>query len=103
MVPETFRRLPPKHQLRVAWASRVACLALGLVGATHAQQTSARLVKVKQATQITDAVMISNVAVAGRTIECGLWIKPNTVHLTILSCWAKSRRRVRWRWRGRRL
>jgi hypothetical protein len=78
MVPEFFRRLSPKHQLRVAWA-RVACLALGLAGATHAQLTGERLVRVTQISQITDAVMISNVAVGGRTIECGLWIKPPLV------------------------
>jgi hypothetical protein len=79
MLSERFRRLPPKHQLRVAWVPRIVCLALGFVGATHAQQTSERLVKVQQATQITDAVMISNVAVAGKTIECGLFIKPPAV------------------------
>jgi hypothetical protein len=79
MVYEAFRRLPPKRHLRVAWVSRAACLALGLVGATHAQQTRERLVKVKQVAQITDAVMISNVAVGGRTIECGLFIKPPVV------------------------
>ena len=72
-------RLGNPKWLRVAWVPRVACLALGFVGAIHAQQTSERLVKVKQATQITDGVMISNVAVAGRTIECGLFIKPPLV------------------------
>jgi hypothetical protein len=79
MVYEAFRRLQPKHQLRAAGVPGIVCLALGLVGATHAQQTSERLVQVKQATQITDAVMISNVAVAGRTIECGLFIEPPAV------------------------
>jgi len=79
MVYEAFRRLPPKRKHRVAWVPRIVCLALGLVGATHAQQTSERLVRVQQATQITDAVMISNVAVAGKTIECGLFIKPPAV------------------------
>ena len=56
MVYEAFRRLPPKRKHRVAWVPRIVCLALGLVGATHAQQTSERLVRVQQATQITDAV-----------------------------------------------
>ena len=79
MIYEVLRRLPPKHQLRAAWVPRIVCLALGFVGATHAQQTSERLVQVQQVTQITDAVMISNVAVAGRTIECGLFIKPPVV------------------------
>ncbi len=71
--------MSPEHQLRVAWVPRIICLALGLVGANHAQETSERLVKVQQVTQITDAVMISNVAVAGNTIECGLFIKPPAV------------------------
>ncbi|HTU48174.1 MAG TPA: hypothetical protein VMF91_24145 [Bryobacteraceae bacterium] len=56
-----------------------ASLIFGLLGALHAQQTSERLVKVIQATQITDAVLISNVSVAGKNIECGLFIKPPVV------------------------
>jgi len=79
MLPETFRRLGPKHQLRVAWALRAVCLAVGFVVPTHAQETTERLLKVVQWAQITDAVMISNVAVAGKTIECGLFIKPPAV------------------------
>jgi hypothetical protein len=53
--------------------------ALGLVGAVLAQQTGEKVVRAEQAAQITDAVMISNVSVAGNTVECGLFIKPPTV------------------------
>lgn len=52
------------------------CMIVGLFGALHAQQTSEKLIRAIQAAQITDAVMISNVAVAGKTVECGLFIKP---------------------------
>jgi hypothetical protein len=55
------------------------CAMFGLVGALLAQQTSEKLVRVNQAAQITDAVMISNVAVGGKTVECGLFVKPPAV------------------------
>ncbi len=55
------------------------CMMCGLFGALHAQQSGEKLVKAIQATQITDAVLISNVAVAGKTVECGLFIKPPTI------------------------
>ncbi|HTU48176.1 MAG TPA: hypothetical protein VMF91_24155 [Bryobacteraceae bacterium] len=57
-----------------------ASLIFGLLGALHAQQTSERLVSAKDdIEQITDAVLISNIAVAGKNIECGLFIKPPVV------------------------
>jgi hypothetical protein len=49
------------------------------LGAALALETGEKVVSVKQAAQITDAVMISNVSVAGRTIECGVFIKPPAV------------------------
>jgi len=52
----------------------------GLLGALHAQQTSERLVNANNdVEQITDAVVTSNIAVAGKTVECGLFIKPPVV------------------------
>ncbi len=51
----------------------------GLLGALQSQQTGEKVVKVNQASQITDAVLISNVAVGGKTIECRLFIKPPVV------------------------
>ena len=58
----------------------MACLTLGVLGALHAQQTSERLVSAKNdIEQITDAVLISNISVGGRTVECGLFIKPPVV------------------------
>ena len=55
------------------------CMMFGLLEAIHAQQTGERLVRVNDIEQITDAVMISSVAVAGKPIECGLFIKPPSV------------------------
>lgn len=57
-----------------------ACVLFGLLGVIYAQQTSEKLVRVNQAVQITDAVFISNVAVAGKPIEGGLFIKAPGVH-----------------------
>ncbi len=58
-----------------SWKVFTTCMVFGLVGVLLAQQTGEKLVRVNQAAQITDAVMISNVAVAGKTIECGLFVK----------------------------
>lgn len=55
------------------------CAMLGLLGALQGQQTGEKLLRVNQAAQINDAVMISNVSVAGKTVECGLFIKPPAV------------------------
>ena len=62
--------------LNVLW---VACILFGFSGAARAQQTGEKIVWVRDGAQITDAVMISNVAVAGKTLECGLFIKPPVV------------------------
>ncbi len=56
-----------------------ACMMFGLLGALHAQQTGEKLVKLMDIEHITDAVLISNVSVAGKTVECGLFIKPPVV------------------------
>lgn len=56
-----------------------SCAMSALVGALHAQQSGERFVKVVQAEEITDAVMISNISVAGNTVECGLFIRPPVV------------------------
>ncbi len=58
------------------------CIALGiLLGVARSQQiTSEKLVSAyNDVDQINDAVLISNIAVAGKTIECGLFIKPPAV------------------------
>jgi len=73
MVADILKQLRPSVRLYTA------CVVFGLVGALHAQQTSERLVKVNDVEHITDAVLISNVAVAGKTVECGLFIKPPVV------------------------
>ncbi len=54
-------------------------MVFGFVGAVLAQQTGEKLLKVIQAEQITDGVLISDVSVAGNTVECGLFIKPPLV------------------------
>lgn len=55
------------------------CGIFGLLGVLSAQQTSEKLVRANQLAQISDAVLISNVAVGGKTVECGLFIKPPTI------------------------
>lgn len=67
------------EQLRSSGRLYAACVVFGLAGALHAQQVGEKLVRVNDPAQITDAVMISNVAVAGKTVECGLFIKPPLV------------------------
>lgn len=58
----------------------VACLLTSLIGAAHAWQVSSeKLVKADDPSQITDAVLITEVDVAGRSIECGFFIKPALV------------------------
>lgn len=57
-----------------------ACIIFGVLGTVHAQQTGEKLVDAhNNIEQITDAVLISNIAVAGKTVECGLFIKPPVV------------------------
>ncbi len=56
-----------------------ACLVLGIAGAVLGEQAGQKLVRCDDPAQITDAVMISNVSVAGKTVECGLFIKPPLV------------------------
>lgn len=53
---------------------------LGPVGHVSAYQaTSQRLVKCNDPAQITDPVLMSNVAVSGQTVQCGLFVKPPSV------------------------
>jgi hypothetical protein len=53
---------------------------LGLLRALHAQQTSNSIVNASNdVEQITDAVLISDIAVSGKNVECGLFIKPPVV------------------------
>ena len=60
-------------------AFHATCIVFGLVGTLHAQQTGEKLIRVNDIEQITDAVLMSKVAVAGKTVECGLFIKPTVV------------------------
>jgi hypothetical protein len=65
-----------------SWKTLAAgCLALGtLVGVARSQLTNGeKLVTADDPEQITDAVMISSIAVAGKAVECGLFIKPPAV------------------------
>jgi hypothetical protein len=55
-------------------------ITFGLLGAVHAQQSGEKLVDAhNDIEQINDAVLISNVAVDGKTVECGLFIRPPLV------------------------
>ena len=73
MISDVLKQSPSNGRLYAAW------VVFGIAGALHAQQAGGKLVRVKDPAQITDAVMISNVAVAGKTVECGLFIKPPAV------------------------
>jgi hypothetical protein len=54
-----------------------ATCTLALFGTLYAQQSGERIVSaIDDIERITDAVLISNVAVGGKTVECGLFIKP---------------------------
>ncbi|SRR5579884_190903 len=53
---------------------------LGVAGSATAQlSNNEKLVRCNDPAHITDAVMISDISVAGKTIECGLFIKPPAV------------------------
>ena len=54
-----------------------ACAMLGVLVATALAQLAPgeKLLHVNAANRIPDAVMVTNVSVAGKTIECGLWVK----------------------------
>jgi hypothetical protein len=54
----------------------LACAALCVAVAIYGQQTGEKRVRANQASMMTDPVMISGVAVAGKPIECGLFLKP---------------------------
>ena len=55
------------------------CVLFGLLGVIYAQQASEKLVSANDVEQIHDAVLISNIAVAGKPIECGLFVMPPAV------------------------
>lgn len=56
--------------------SRAGCILFGVLGALHAQQAGEKLLRFQDVELPYDAVVISNVSVAGETVECGLFIKP---------------------------
>lgn len=58
---------------------RIPSIILGLFGALNAQRAGEKLVDVHDVEQINDAVLISDISVAGKTVECGLFIKPPVV------------------------
>ena len=58
----------------------VICTLLALLGALYAHQAGEKLVDAhNDIEQINDATLISNVSVNGKTVECGLFIKPPLV------------------------
>ena len=58
----------------------VTCTLLGLLGTLYAQQAGEKIVDAHDdIEQIHDAVLISNVSVNGKTVECGLFVKPPLV------------------------
>lgn len=58
----------------------LACILLGLLETANAQQASGeKLVRASDPAQITDAVMITNIALAGKSLQCGLFTKPPAV------------------------
>lgn len=69
---------PLKRQYSMVFCAAV--LALGLLGSLLARQGNARLVSARDdVEQINDAILISNIAVGGKTVECGLFIEHDRV------------------------
>jgi len=57
-----------------------ACIAFAVLGVAHSQQTNGeKLVRADDPAQITDAVMITNITVGGKNVDCGLFVKPPAV------------------------
>ncbi len=55
----------------------LSCIVLALAtGALWAYQGGSHVVDCRDPDRINDAVMISNVSIAGQTVECGVFIKP---------------------------
>ena len=55
----------------------LSCIVLALAtGALWGYQGGSHVVDCKDPDRINDAVMISNVSIAGQTVECGVFIKP---------------------------
>lgn len=58
----------------------MVCILLSALEAANAQQTSSeKLVKADDPSQITDAVMITSITVADKSVDCGLFVKPPRV------------------------
>lgn len=58
----------------------LACILFSFLATADAHQPhNEKLIKADDPVQITDAVMITNLAVAGKTVDCGLLIKPPAV------------------------
>ena len=67
------RLLKPKSFL-------VLCILSGFLKVADAQQSSGeKLIKADDPAQITDAVMIADIAVAKKSVDCGLFVKPPLV------------------------
>lgn len=68
----------PKFRSQRGWNGFcAACIAFGLLQAALAQLTdSEKLVRANDPAQITDAVMITDISVAGKSVDCGLFVKP---------------------------
>ena len=68
------------HSWRRPKSFLLVCILLGALEANNAQQTSGeKLVKADDPSQITDAVMITSITVAGKSVDCGLFVKPPLV------------------------
>ena len=74
MISRTIRKA---RSNRLPLPPFLACAMLAtLVGVALAQLAPGeKLLYMKSAVRIPDAVMITNISVAGKTIECGLWVK----------------------------
>src|SRR5581483_1838087 len=74
MLSKVVKHLRSKGQLYVI------CVLIGTSCVALARQTTGeKLVQANDPAQITDAVMISDISVNGKSIECGLFVKPPAV------------------------
>ncbi len=73
MLLRTMKVSRPNAMAPPLWA----CVLLGLLTAAALAQLAPgqKLLRAQEADKVSDAVMTTNVSVAGKTIECGLWVK----------------------------
>lgn len=68
------------HKHRSEWRPLALCVLFGVLQITGAQKSdNEKVVKADDPSQITSAVMITTIAVAHKSVDCGLFVKPPAV------------------------